>query len=265
MRGVPRSLPGDRLSGLKWPVRLLSSPDRLRAVPLTRIRAPHLLLMVATLAVGLAADIHTGLAGQILIGAAFWALLFYILRLATPRERQALIACLFVSTAGEFFLSLAWGLYTYRLGNIPLFVPPGHVLMFVLATALARRMSERSALTIAAGAAVYAIAAAAAGFDTLAILLGLVLGLLLLVLPRERRILTATFLMALGLELYGTGLGVWRWSRDVPFLGLVTTNPPGLSGAFYSVRDAMVAAAAVFLVREKTIAIPAPASLPAGE
>jgi hypothetical protein len=212
-------------------------------------RAPHILLMIATLAVGLVADIHTDLPGQILIGAAFWSVLFYIFRLAAPRERQALIACLFVSTAGEFFLSLAWGLYTYRLGNIPLFVPPGHVLMFVLATVVVRRMSETSAVAIAAAAAVYAIAVAGAGFDTFAVLLFFVLGLLMIALPRERRLLAATFLMALGLELYGTGLGVWTWSREVPFLGMVTSNPPGLSGAFYSVRDAMVAAACAFLLR----------------
>ena len=39
------------------------------------------------------------------------------------RRRPALAACLLIATTGEVILSLVWGLYTYRLDNIPLFVP----------------------------------------------------------------------------------------------------------------------------------------------
>jgi hypothetical protein len=30
-----------------------------------------------------------------------------------------------IATTGEMLLSLGWGQYTYRLGNVPMFVPPG--------------------------------------------------------------------------------------------------------------------------------------------
>jgi hypothetical protein len=220
-------------------------------------RWPHLLL-VATLAVGLFLDIPSALPGQLLIGAAFWILLFCLLRLSPPADRPALIACLFVSTAGEFFLSLGWGLYTYRLANIPLFVPPGHVFMFLLAAALARRLPDSAALTIAAGAGLYAITVAAAGLDTFALLLFIAFAFTLLAAPRDRRLLASTFVLALLLELYGTGLGVWTWSREVPLLGLVTTNPPGLSGVFYVLRDAMVVAAMALLKRPRLAPVPAP-------
>ena len=59
-----------------------------------------------------------------------------------------LMACLVIATAGEIVLSLGWGLYTYRLDNIPLFVPPGHVLLLLLGLSLARRMSDGAALAI---------------------------------------------------------------------------------------------------------------------
>ncbi len=213
--------------------------------------------MVATLAIGLVVDAPTGIVGQVLVGIAFWAVLFYVLGLVTPRERQAAIACLVVATGGEMFLSLVWGVYTYRLHNVPLFVPPGHVMMFLLGATLAHRMSERVAWAVAIGTAIYAIVATATRFDTLTIPMFLALAIPWLVLPRERRLLACTYLLALALELYGTRLGTWTWSHDVPYTNLVTTNPPGLSGTLYSFRDALVPAVVLLLKRSEAAAAPA--------
>ena len=38
-----------------------------------------------------------------------------------------------IATGVELFLSLVWGLYQYRWGNVPLFVPPGHGLLYLFA------------------------------------------------------------------------------------------------------------------------------------
>jgi hypothetical protein len=35
------------------------------------------------------------------------------------------VACLVIATAGELVLSLVWGLYDYRLGNLPSSCRPG--------------------------------------------------------------------------------------------------------------------------------------------
>lgn len=218
-------------------------------LPLTRIRAPQVLLMAATLAIGLAADWHRGIAGQLLISAGFWAVLIYLLGIVERRERQALIACLVIATAAELVLSLGWGLYVYRLENVPLFVPPGHVLLFLLGCALARRMTEGVAEMIAAGAALYALVAVVAGFDTLAFVFLLMFGFSWFAMRRERRLFASTLLVALLLEVYGTWLGTWTWSNEVPLTHLMTTNPPALAGALYSTLDALVAVSSVLLLR----------------
>jgi len=70
-----------------------------------------------------------------------------------------------------------------------------------------------------------------------------------LVMPAHRPLYASTFVLALALELYGTWLGNWTWAREVPFIALVTTNPPGLASAFYAVLDALVACTAVLLGR----------------
>jgi len=206
-------------------------------------------LIVATLALGLAVDMHLDLPGQVALSVVVWLLLFHVLSAVDPAQRRALVACLVIATAGELFLSLVWGLYTYRLNNVPLFVPPGHVLLLMLGLELASRMTKRAADAILAGAALYALGAAAAGIDTLALPLVALLVTVALVMPAHRPLYASTFVLALALELYGTWLGNWTWAREVPFIALVTTNPPGLASAFYAVLDALVACTAVLLGR----------------
>lgn len=59
---------------------------------------------------------------------------------SSAAARLSLTVCVAYATLGEILLSLAWGLYDYRLGNIPLFVPPGHALLFALGLRLATRL-----------------------------------------------------------------------------------------------------------------------------
>jgi len=213
------------------------------------LRAPHYALMIATLAIGLAADVHTGFIGQMLISVVVWAVLFYLLGQVDLHERRAAFACLAIATIGEIVLSLGWGLYTYRLDNIPHFVPPGHVLMLLLGVGLARRMPDQLAMAILGGATIYAVGAGIAGLDTFASVLLILLLALAIAFPQHRRLYASTFLLSLVLELYGTWLGNWTWMQAVPKLRLVTTNPPALAGVFYATLDACVLAAMLVLAR----------------
>jgi hypothetical protein len=197
------------------------------------------------------------------ISGAIWLVLFYVLRAVERDERRALMACLVIATAGEIFLSLGWGLYTYRLHNIPLFVPPGHVFLLMLGLTLAERMSKTAGDAILGCAGVYALAAAAIGIDTFAVPLVVALAAISFIMPTHRRLYASTFIAALVLELYGTWLGNWWWAREVPVIALVTTNPPGIASAFYAVLDALVAVTSILLARRLNRPVPLPAGAPA--
>jgi len=199
-----------------------------------------LLTSIGILALGLWADIHVDLPGQFAIGALVWALFLALLAPLPAAERRLYLACVAIATAGELFLSLGWGLYSYRLGNVPLFVPPGHALMLMLGFSLTRRMPEKAARAILGGAGVYTLLAAVTGLDTLAVPLYLMLAVSVLSLPAYTRLFASSFVLTLTLELYGTALGNWYWDRDVPWVGLVTTNPPAIAGAFYCTLHALV-------------------------
>jgi hypothetical protein len=216
------------------------------------------LAAIVVLALGLWADIHVDLPGQLAIGAAVWGLFLALIAPLPASERRLYLACVAIATAGELFLSLAWGLYTYRLGNVPMFVPPGHALMLMLGLSLTQRMPERAARAILGAAGAYTVVAAAAGLDTLAVPLYLMLAVSVLALPAQARLFASSFVLTLTLELYGTTLGNWSWDREVPWVGLVTTNPPAIAGAFYCTLHALAIAAKAFFNRPSS-----PATAPA--
>ena len=222
--------------------------------------SPRLSLAVAAaLALGLWADMHAQLPGQVAIGIATWGVLLALIAPLPAPQRWLFLACVAIATAGELFLSLGWGLYTYRLENVPMFVPPGHALMLMLGMALTRRMPEQVARAIVGGAGAYTLLAALFGLDTLAVPLFLLLAVSVLALPSHMRLFASSFVLTLTLELYGTALGNWRWDREVPWIGLVTTNPPAIAGAFYCTLHAL-AIGAKFLFRNSGSLSPVPAA-----
>jgi len=213
--------------------------------------AVRLAIIAATFVLGLALDARADLPAQIAMSVVVWAVLSWAISQESTEIRFAAMACVVIATAGEMFLSLVWGLYAYRLGNIPLFVPPGHALLLLLGLSLSRRLSEAAAAFVIVAAGVLALVLAASHVDTLGLALFALLAATSAVFPSQRRLYASTFILALALELYGTALGSWTWSHEVAFPGLVTTNPPFAAGAFYAALDALTACAALVLARAR--------------
>jgi hypothetical protein len=136
-------------------------------------------------------------------------------------------------------LSLVWGLYTYRLGNIPFFVPPGHVFLFWLGLVYAPQLSRFFVGAVPLAAVAYGVYALVARIDTIsAVLIGLFL--LCWLQPQGRRLYSLMLVMALMLELYATWIGNWVWHANVPHFALSSNNPPIAAGSFYCVLDVLI-------------------------
>jgi hypothetical protein len=168
--------------------------------------------------------------------------LWLVLRADRPR-RVALLVCLAIATAGECTASLGWGLYTYRQHNIPLFVPPGHALLYMAGVALARRVPGRIVWWVPALALPYLTWALLRGFSTFDAALFAVF-VWCLWQGSAKKLYATMFVLSLGLELWGTWLGNWYWWPEVPWTVLSTTNPPAAAGAFYCLLDLLVVACA---------------------
>lgn len=192
-------------------------------------------LVVLTILVGLVADRYGGAWGQPLVSLWVW-LLFGVLMFRAAGLRLRLLACLCIATAGEVVLSLVWGLYDYRLGNLPLFVPPGHVLLYWLGLQWAGRLPVR-VIALTPWLALAGVSAlAVAGIDWTGPALLAVFVACVAWGPSPRLYVTM-FLLSLAMELWGTWLGNWTWQGVLPWLGWPVANPPLAAGAFYCVLD----------------------------
>lgn len=216
-------------------------------------------IIISTIALGLVVDQHGGPWGQVAVDVVVWMIFIGLLRYLPPRNRLAISLCVVYATLGEIFLSLVWGIYSYRLGNIPLFVPPGHALLFMLGISLAPRLTDRMVWAVPVLAAPFVLWLAAIDADTFGVLLYAMFVLCLIYGP-AKKLYATMFLLALAMEIYGTWLGNWTWSPRVPWFGLATINPPLAAGAFYCVLDFLVT---VTLGRRQPTGGPAVAELAA--
>ena len=86
----------------------------------------HAYLLVYT-PVGLFADSKVSAPWQQYVLGVLTFTVLYLAALKAPRGQQAQVwTCVGVATCFEIFGSLVWGIYRYRMHNLPLFVPPGH-------------------------------------------------------------------------------------------------------------------------------------------
>lgn len=212
-----------------------------RAEPWNRSDALRALVIAGIIGGGLAFDQLVEFWGQTLTNIGIWAALLYWLRAAPGEDRLALAVCVLYATLGEIFLSLVWGLYEYRLANVPLFVPPGHALLFMLGRLIAQHVEDWIEWVVPLAAAPFVLLLAWTGLGTLDALL-FALFMLCLLSGRASRLYSVMFVLSLAMEIYGVWLGNWTWAPEAPWLGFTTINPPLAAGAFYCMLDMLVVA-----------------------
>jgi len=180
---------------------------------------------------------------QLALGALTWLVLLAALsRVPVERRAQALGVVCF-ATIGEVTGSLIWGVYHYRLHNLPLFVPPAHGLVYLTGLSFAAALREHTRALVW-GAAVFAAGWGLTGLTVLphrdvAGAVGVPLLLLFLWRGRNRAIYAGVFLVVAALELYGTAIGTWHWARTLPGLGIPDGNPPSGVASGYVWFDVM--------------------------
>jgi hypothetical protein len=211
----------------------------------TRGSLALVLSFITFVAVALPLDRSSTLTEQTALSVLAWAFLGIALALQPRAIRLQVAGLVVVATILECVGSLLWGAYTYRLENLPLYVPAGHGLFYLSALrAAALPFLQRNAwsvvVAVTAGATAWMLFGVFArplpdllGFVTWAIFIRFI------VRGRYPLLYAVSFAMTTALELYGTGLGVWHWSPVLPVLMLPAGNPPTGIGAGYAAMDAL--------------------------
>lgn len=206
--------------------------------------------------------------GQRGLGLASWLLLLVLLRGEDGRTRAQVVIVVGYATAVEYACSPLLGVYTYRLHNVPAFVPPGHGLVYLAALALGRcalLVAVRRpaiAVTLAAGAG-YALWGLLAS-PRLDVLGAVWFGCLVVFALRGRAplVYVAAFAVVTYLELLGTALGTWTWAAHDPTGIIAIGNPPSGVPGGYCFFDAAAMTLAPLLLRLARAVRPTRAALP---
>lgn len=200
-------------------------------------------LIAAFLAALLAVDTQVELPGQLGLGALTWLVLLAAARPLSAERRAQVAVVICAATVAELTGSILWGVYSYRLHNLPTFVPPAHGLVFMAGLSLSealRRYSRMLVVAVAAVATLWGVLGLTV-LPRLDVAGALCLPLLLAFLwrSRARAAYAGVFVVVAALELYGTAIGTWRWAQELPGLGIPDGNPPSGVAAGYVWFDVM--------------------------
>ena len=209
--------------------------------------------LISFLGVLLAVDTQVSAHAQLLLGLAAWIVLALALRGVSPLLRVQALVVVVVATCAEIVGSLIWGVYTYRLENLPSFVPPCHGLVYLAGASLAVWAAPwRTAFVRVALVAV--LAWGIAGVTVLPRMdvggaIGAGILAIYLVRGRAPEVYAGVFLVVAWLELYGTAIGTWEWAAVIPGTGIPQGNPPSGVASGYVWFDIVALALAPRLLR----------------
>jgi hypothetical protein len=217
-------------------------------------------VVVVWIAAVLGADTASSIWPQRALGLVTWALLLWLLRSESRRVRAQVAIVVVFATAIEYTASPLLGVYTYRLHNVPSFVPPGHGLVYLAALSLGRSTLFAAArpvlvygtIVVGGGWALWG-ATLAPRNDVFGAILYLCL-LRFLLVGRAPLVYAGAFLITSYLELVGTSLGTWAWSHHDPTGLFGIGNPPsGIPGGYCFFDAAALAFAPALLQRVERV------------
>jgi hypothetical protein len=163
---------------------------------------------------------------------------------ANTRTKELMIYAVILGFGGEYLFSRGLNMYTYRLENVPLYVPLGHaalygrIFMFSKAPIVRKyhkAVEELFAVIILLFATIYLLFFG----DLFGFVMTSFVFLLLWKRPKERLFFFSMYILVAILEIGGTYFGAWKWPRigfDA-FHFLPSNNPPSGISLFYFLLD----------------------------
>jgi hypothetical protein len=170
-----------------------------------------------------------------------FSILFYR---STLRIRSQMLFAVIIGFFGEHLFSIALGMYKYRLGNVPLYVPPGHAIVYIAAVyfckdAIVKTHRKQFEKLFTIFVLVYATLFLIFANDIFGFVMSLLVIYFLRNKPIERLFFLTMYIVVAFLEIVGTHYRCWEWPNTaygvLPFLK--SANPPSGISLFYFLLD----------------------------
>jgi hypothetical protein len=160
------------------------------------------------------------------------------------RIKEQMISAVIIAVLGEYLFSIALGMYTYRLENVPHYVPPGHALVYVAVLYFSKASSilkyrKQVELFFAIFIFIYASVFLIFKNDVFGFVMTIATLIILRNKPRERLFYLTMYITVAYLEIIGTNYLCWKWPATAwgVFDFLPSHNPPSGISLFYFLLD----------------------------
>lgn len=179
--------------------------------------------------------------GQWLANIFTLAYFIWLYRKANHRIKRTMPYAVVVAAIGEYILSIMMGMYEYRLGNVPIYVPLGHAILYTTVWYLTHDpwvvKKQKAIMSVLLGFALMYTALLWYFYDDVyGAICTMILLFLLAINPKSRRFFLIMFLAVAFLEQVGTFFECWYWhSTLLNKAGWISSgNPPsGISLGYF--------------------------------
>jgi len=183
--------------------------------------------------------------GQDITNALVFMAFLWIFFHVSKVTKQLMLFGVVIAYAGEYALAVGLGMYTYRLENVPHYVPFGHAIVYagvyyITKEPWVRKHQQRVIQILYPTMIIYSTLWLVLAQDIFGFICMLIVLLLFKRMPETKLFFLPMFFMVVYLEILGTYYGCWVWPPvwfDV-FTWIPSANPPSGIGVVYFAFDA---------------------------
>jgi hypothetical protein len=163
---------------------------------------------------------------------------------STSKIKEFMLYAVFAGYVGEYIFSIGLHMYTYRLGNVPHYVPPGHALVYIATIYFCKKSiiklyKKQIEKIFTASVLLYGFLFLIFKEDVFGFVMTVLVIFFLRNKPRERLFYLTMYIVVAILEIVGTTYQCWQWPDTawgvMPFLP--SNNPPSGISLIYFLLD----------------------------
>ncbi len=175
----------------------------------------------------------------------FMIVFFFILYYrSVKRTRELMIYGVILGFMGEYLFSILLNMYTYRLENLPLYIPFGHAAVYARTFSFSKNSTVRKhqaiitkwfSIIIISLATIYLLLFK----DIFGFVMTIGVFVMLIKRPKDRVFFLTMYIVVAVLEIGGTAYSTWSWPSTAfgIFTFLESNNPPSGISLFYFLLD----------------------------
>ena len=175
----------------------------------------------------------------------FMLLAFAILyKRSVKRTRELMIYAVIIGALGEYLFSIMLDMYTYRLSNLPLYIPFGHAAVYARTymfskASIVKKYAKQVTAFFYVMISLFALFYLIAFNDVFGFVMTLAVFLMLIKRPKDRLFFLTMYIVVAVLEIGGTAYAAWSWPDTAfgVFPLLKSHNPPSGISLFYFLLD----------------------------